>query len=183
MKDQTYKVGWGGLGSGLNRAAYKNFSFTTNPGPGCGPGRNVLVMNCEESIGAPNWTAIGKDGTMRLAENKSMCLDTVEKDPHTGYPNVAVSPCIPDSPSQKWVYNTTGAPTGYETLWHPHTGYCVGVTSNNASDCANVELWNCINGQNQHWNFLGGIKVGDIGPVMDGFNGKCLSTGPFWWLH
>eukprot|EP01097_Dermamoeba_algensis_P000793 TRINITY_DN1284_c0_g1_i3.p1 TRINITY_DN1284_c0_g1~~TRINITY_DN1284_c0_g1_i3.p1 ORF type:complete len:596 (-),score=140.78 TRINITY_DN1284_c0_g1_i3:106-1893(-) len=189
VSDSTFQRGWVAIGSSWNHVQFDDFSVTNAAFCNCGDLKNRVVMSVCDAYSQNSWS-FESDGTIRLANNKNLCLDADaafadsnqvlsdeqsdkkrSKKVKADGKNLHVNACDASKSTQKWNADfKTGKIT--PVAW---SGYCLDAAPINAdfNDCATVSAWTCNGGTNQLWSY--DVATGHL--ISDASQYLCVSTG------
>jgi len=148
---------------------------------GCSPqpalGTDLTLQPCSDAstpLSASVWTweeVAGEAGILSLASSPQLCAGQVGKNPDTGMPNLALTPCAPSDRKQHFL----PFPLNGNSFLNPISGTCMDAEGGSSGQGARIELYGCDGGPNQKWvfaNATGGVQL----VVGNGGGTLCLAA-------
>jgi len=158
------KAGRGLTASPRNTTTTATTAAAGSCSPTPGVSTDLTLQLCDATstpLGASVWSwevVSGEAGILSLASSPSLCVGQVGKNPDTGSPNLALTPCDPSDKSQHWL----SFPLNGNTLLNPISGKCMDAENGSAGAGARMETYSCDGGSNQAYTFkttTGGVQV------------------------
>jgi len=171
ITDKTWNSGFSAIGTGWNYAQFDDFYLNSLPFS-CPQSPNIVIATCSALHGQSWIITPNVKGLVQLNNTSSkLCLQVNGTDPNSGSPSVRALPCDLNNPLQQWLYTPT---TSQLTTQYKNSQYCLDVTNQLTSECSNVEIFTCNEGQNQNYYYNP-----DNGNIVEGQSGFCISATEF----